>query len=37
MPFTKYKCVNFANCDKALERDVIEIEDGEEPLVLLAR
>jgi hypothetical protein len=25
-----YKCVNFANCDKALTKELIEISDGEE-------
>jgi hypothetical protein len=32
MPTTKYLCTNFAGCNKAIEREVIEIEDGEEPL-----
>lgn len=30
MAVKKYKCTNFANCDKALTKEVIEIEDGEE-------
>jgi osmotically-inducible protein OsmY/DNA-directed RNA polymerase subunit RPC12/RpoP len=30
MATTQYKCLNFAACNKALEREVIEIEDGEE-------
>lgn len=25
-----YRCTNFANCDKALTKDLIEIADGEE-------
>jgi osmotically-inducible protein OsmY len=32
MSTTKYLCTNFAGCNKALEREVIEIEDGEEPI-----
>jgi len=28
----EYKCVNFAVCNKALEHEVIEIEDGEDPV-----
>ncbi len=32
MPTTKYRCTNFAACDKALAREDIEIEDGEEPI-----
>jgi osmotically-inducible protein OsmY len=32
MAAIKYKCVNFAGCDKALERDIIELEAGEEPV-----
>jgi len=30
MPAKKYKCTNFANCDTALSKEVIEIEDGED-------
>jgi hypothetical protein len=30
MAAKKYKCTNFANCDAALSKEVIEIEDGEE-------
>jgi len=30
MAVKKYKCTNFANCDKALTKEVIEIEDGED-------
>jgi|SRR5690242_13770302 hypothetical protein len=30
MPVNKYNCTNFANCDAALSKEVIEIEDGEE-------
>ncbi|MDX1982855.1 MAG: hypothetical protein SFV51_21475 [Bryobacteraceae bacterium] len=30
MAAKKYKCTNFANCDKALTKDLIEIEDGED-------
>jgi hypothetical protein len=30
MPATKYLCTNFANCDAALSKSVIEIEEGEE-------
>ncbi len=26
----KYKCTNFGNCDAALSKEVIEIEDGED-------
>jgi hypothetical protein len=32
MPTTKYRCINFAGCNKAIEREDIEIEDGEEPI-----
>jgi osmotically-inducible protein OsmY len=32
MAVTQYKCTNFAECDKALGREVIEIEDGEEAI-----
>ncbi len=32
MATTQYKCLNFASCDKALRHEVIEIEDGEEPV-----
>lgn len=32
MPTTKYRCVNFGGCNKALEREDIEIEDGQEPI-----
>jgi osmotically-inducible protein OsmY len=33
MPVTKYRCTNFAGgCNKALEREAIEIEEGAEPL-----
>jgi hypothetical protein len=30
MASKKYTCTNFANCDAALAKQVIEIEDGEE-------
>jgi len=30
MAAKKYKCTNFGNCDAALSKEVIEIEDGEE-------
>jgi hypothetical protein len=30
MPAKKYRCTNFANCDAALGKEVIEIEDGED-------
>lgn len=30
MAAKKYKCTNFANCDKALTKEIIEIEDGED-------
>jgi len=30
MPAKKYTCTNFANCDAALSKQVIEIEEGEE-------
>jgi hypothetical protein len=30
MAAKKYTCTNFANCDAALSKQVIEIEDGEE-------
>ena len=32
MPTTKYRCTNFATCNKALEREEIEIQDGEDPI-----
>jgi hypothetical protein len=30
MAANKYTCTNFANCDAALSKEVIEIEDGED-------
>jgi hypothetical protein len=32
MAAKKYVCTNFANCDAALSKQVIEIEDGEDPV-----
>jgi hypothetical protein len=32
MPARKYICTNFANCDAALSKQVIEIEEGEDPV-----
>jgi DNA-directed RNA polymerase subunit RPC12/RpoP len=30
MPAQEYKCTNFAGCDKALTKEVIEIEQGQD-------
>src|SRR5712691_7150799 len=30
MPSRKYTCTNLANCDKALSKEVIELEDGDD-------
>ena len=31
MPSKKYRCTNFAVCDKALSKEIIEIPEGGEP------
>ena len=37
MAAKKYKCTNFGNCDAALSKEVIEIEDGEDVVCTICK